>query len=275
MTDPVEDYLDELYAALRVSPRTGRRILAETEDHLRDAVADGLAHGLSEDAAAHRAVQRFGPSGAVARAHRVRLNRRPPAAAGAGMIRMAWLLAAVGLIAIGVSGAVAAGMTAVFGHAFVGGTPAGTTWSAADCGHFLAVWPSAHGCAQAAALENSADAVSLRGLAGVGGLILLAGYRAAGRWRGTGRGWGLDGLPDSFPPAVGTVVFGTAGVLLTGIAIDLAAFDDGHGTGFYLSGGIVALGVAAGYAVPLYRALLAGLTLPAATATGSARSAPG
>jgi hypothetical protein len=46
-------------------------------------------------------------------------------------------------------------------------------------------------------------------------------------------------------------------VLLTGIAIDSAAVNDGHGAGFYLSGGVVALVVAVGYAVPLYRAILA------------------
>jgi hypothetical protein len=52
------------------------------------------------------------------------------------------------------------------------------------------------------------------------------------------------------------VLFGTAGIILTGMAVDAAVVNNGDGTGFYLSGGIVALAAAAGYLVPLHRALL-------------------
>jgi len=52
--DLVEDYLDQLYARLRCAPRDARRILAEAEDHLREAVSDGLAAGLTETEAQQR-----------------------------------------------------------------------------------------------------------------------------------------------------------------------------------------------------------------------------
>ena len=75
--DVVEEYLDRLYAALRTKPREARRVLAEAEDHLREAVAEGLAAGLSERAAQEHAVSSFGSVRAVVRAHDARLRRLP------------------------------------------------------------------------------------------------------------------------------------------------------------------------------------------------------
>ena len=46
--DLVEDYLDQLYARLRCAPRDARAILAEAEDHLHEAVTDGLAAGPAQ-----------------------------------------------------------------------------------------------------------------------------------------------------------------------------------------------------------------------------------
>lgn len=95
----VDQYLDEMFDLLARTGAAGRRALAETEDHLRAAVADGMANGLSAQQAEHHAVARFGPPARVARqlrrAHRgAWLN---PAISGA------WLLAGLGLVALGVS----------------------------------------------------------------------------------------------------------------------------------------------------------------------------
>jgi hypothetical protein len=50
-------------------------VVGASEEHLRDAVAAGIAEGLTEDEAHHRAVRRSGPPSSVARAHRVRLRQ--------------------------------------------------------------------------------------------------------------------------------------------------------------------------------------------------------
>ncbi len=46
--DPVEEYLGQLYASLRTTPREARRIIAGAEDYLRESVEAGLAAGLTE-----------------------------------------------------------------------------------------------------------------------------------------------------------------------------------------------------------------------------------
>ena len=50
-TDLIEDYLDRLLVSLSGSPRQVRHTLAEVEAHLRDAEAEGIAAGLTGDAA--------------------------------------------------------------------------------------------------------------------------------------------------------------------------------------------------------------------------------
>ena len=57
--DPrAEEYLDQIYASLRTTPREARRIIAEAEDHLRESVEAGLAAGLTERAAQEAATSR-------------------------------------------------------------------------------------------------------------------------------------------------------------------------------------------------------------------------
>jgi hypothetical protein len=62
MTDDeaIERYLDELLVQLRGSPRIVRRVLAEAESHLQDAVAAGMD--------ADEAISRFGNAPVVAAA---------------------------------------------------------------------------------------------------------------------------------------------------------------------------------------------------------------
>lgn len=250
--DPVEEYLDQLYAKLHVAPREGRRILAEAEDHLREAVAGGLAAGLTHREAQEQAISAFGPVSAVVRAHEARRGRPAVAVLLGDLTMSGWLLLLVGLIAVGASGLVAAIMNAALGPRFVAGNPDASGLSAAACHGYLALWPAAHSCAQAVMLEISSDAVSLRGAGGIAGLILLAGYLLARRWHPR------TVLPDAFVPTVAVSLFGAAGAVLAWLTIHhrLGVLGAAPGTGLQLSGAIVALVAAAASAWPLQRALL-------------------
>ncbi len=255
MSDLVEEYLDELYSKLRGSPRQGRRLLAEAEDHLRQGVAEGLAGGLTLEEAQQHAVSSFGSVRAVVRAHDTRLRRVPGAAVLAELVMSSWKLGSIGLLAVGASGLVVAAMNVLFGRPFVAAVAPGTRLPAVDCRYWLNIWPGAHSCTQAYMLESSSDAVSLRVVAGLLGLILLGGYylaRRRFRWRGV--------LPDGFTPTIAVSLFGAAGLGLAGLAAmhggDVVAVDGITGPGFYLSGAIVALAMAAGYGLKLRRTLL-------------------
>jgi vacuolar-type H+-ATPase subunit H len=253
--DLVENYLDQLYARLRCAPRDARRILAEAEDHLREAVTDGLAAGLARTEAEEQAVSSFGSVRAVVRAHDARLRRLPTAAVLRDVILTTWRLGAIGLVAVGASGLIAWLMNAVFGRSFVGGAPGAVRYPAADCQRWLSLWPHAHTCAQAVMLENSSDAVTLRLAAGVLGVAALATYHLARRRS-------RDLLPDSFTPTVAMTLFGAAGLGLAVISVDdtVLGMRSGLGTaagaGFYLSGAIVALVMALRYARQLHRSIL-------------------
>jgi hypothetical protein len=106
-TDLIEGYLDPLLTHLWGSAQDVRRILSETEEHLRDATAELAAAGASEADAQRQAIARFGDPGTLARWFSTRLAPVPPVAVAAELARVAVLLGAVGLVAIGASGALA------------------------------------------------------------------------------------------------------------------------------------------------------------------------
>jgi hypothetical protein len=56
----VERYLDRLFDLMAGTGSAGRRTLVEVEDHLREAVADGAAAGMTQDEAEADAVRKFG-----------------------------------------------------------------------------------------------------------------------------------------------------------------------------------------------------------------------
>ena len=249
--DPIEEYLDLLYVRLRITPRRARRVLAEAEDHLREAAAQGMAAGLTEREAQEAAISSFGSVRAVVRAHDVRLQRFPAVAVVRDLVLAAWMLGTFGLLAVGASGLVAAGMNLLFGPRFVGGTvPSGAKLAASACQGWLADNPGVHSCAQAAMLETSVDAVSLRLAAGALGLLLLAGYRLVRRDGSPGV------LPEAFVPTVAVSLFGAAALGLVWLATTGAVVGASSGPGFYLSGAIVALAAAAVFVPQLRRALL-------------------
>ena len=71
-TDPIQGYLDQLLTYLRGSAHDVRRILSETEEHLRDATAELVAAGASEEEAQRLAIERFGHPRTVAQRFSVR-----------------------------------------------------------------------------------------------------------------------------------------------------------------------------------------------------------
>lgn len=231
MSEPIEQYLDELYACLPADPRRARRLLDEAADHLY-ATADSLqADGLDRVDAEREAVRRFGPGAELARADDGRSFRRLLLETAAAVT----FLGAVGLIAVGLSGLLAAAMTALFGTDFVGGGLAGSLFGG----------PPATGT------EDAGDAVSLRVLAGLAGVVLLAAVWAVRR-----TGLRLRVLPASYVDLVALVAFTGATVALAAASIDQVVQHAGRGTGFFLSGAIVSLVGAALFGLRSVRTVL-------------------
>jgi hypothetical protein len=234
--EPIEDYLDELLSRLRVPPRATRRLLAETEDHLRQAAEAAEQAGASRVAAERQAVAQFGPAARVAA--EASAARQPAPLAALGVLAWSGLaLSGLGLVAVGLSGIVAAIFNAIAGQRFVGALP--QTSAAAPCGHFLALHPVAHNCAQAAVLENSADAVALRLLAGVVGLVLVGLAWWARRYLSTDPSFRR--LLSAALATAAFLSFGAATVVLLGMSLDTAVHYGSRGVGWYLSGGLVSL----------------------------------
>jgi hypothetical protein len=234
-TEPIEDYLDELLSRLRLPPRATRRLLAETEDHLLQAAEQAERAGASPVAAEREAVARFGTPAQVAA--EASAARRPDARAALGVV--AWsglMLSGVGLVAVGLSGILAALFNVVAGRRFVGGLPQS---SASACHHFLALHPAAPNCAAAAILENSSDAVALRLLAGMLGLLLVGAAWWARRYLTTDPSFRR--ILAAATTAVAALGFSIATVVLLGMSIDTAVHHGSRGVGWYLSGGIVSL----------------------------------
>jgi hypothetical protein len=250
--DLVEDYLDRLQASLRTTPRETRRIITEAEDHLREGVADGRAAGLTECEAQEAAISSFGLVSAVVRAHQ---RRFPPAVVLGELVMAAWKLSWVLLLTVAASGVVALAMDLVLGRRFVGGNPSAATLSASQCHYWLSIWPSARTCTQAGVLEASSDAVSLRVVAALPGLLLMAAYFLVRHYR-RHRGRERQVLPDGFVPTVAASLFGAMAVGLAGLSVQQVNAVTLGGPGQYLSGAIAALAVAVAFVPALRRTLL-------------------
>ena len=212
---PIEDYLDDLLRRLRTDARTTRRMLAEATDHLYATAAALQGEGLSHAQAESEAVRRFGPIAPIARA----TIRRSLINLIAETARGAVFLGACGLIAVGISGLVALVMNISVGRSFVGGV---TTFPGQAPG------PSVN--------EVADDAVVLRVIAGVIGLLVLLGYLAWQR-----RGSHLRVLPAGLIDALGAAAFAAATIGLTAAASDQAVQTGTPGVGFAVSGAVVAL----------------------------------
>jgi hypothetical protein len=230
---PVDRYLDTLFDKLSGTGGAGRRALAEAEDHLRAAVA---ASPLPGDEAENAAVQQFGASDRIAR--ELRVTHQGLAAVLRPMFSGAWLLGAIGLLAMGVSGLLAEVFGRVGSAAFVAGDAAGVTYTPDRCADYFEYFPNAKSCGEAAALHHWGEVVDGRVAAGVLGLLTLLAYVVARRTLMRGAAWQPSWRGVT---VVALAMFGAVAVVFLGIGVMENAFGLTDGTGVELADGSVAL----------------------------------
>jgi uncharacterized membrane protein len=260
--DAIEEYLDELFARLAGPPAEVRRVLAESEAHLRDAVDNELATGASRSEAERAAIARFGSPSDVARAvNRASVQARTVSVLAA-LAGPAMRMVAAGLIAIGVSAALARVLAGLTSSNFVFGLPPGVIPAASRCAHWLAVQPTAKTCAQAAMYENADDTLQLYVGFAVLGLVVLALIgivfaivRRARVRRVGGRGAVRAAPPSGVVEAIGTTVFGGVGLALLAAGLTNSASTGLWGHGLWYVEATVSLLIAAVYLVRFIRTL--------------------
>jgi hypothetical protein len=253
--DPIDDYLDRLLAALPPGTPDARRLLAEAEDHLRDAVDDAVSHGVPPDDAAFAAIARFGPPRVVARTWR--RSRVTTAMVVTRLARAGAALAVVGLLAVGASGALAAGMRAAAGPEFMANNLTRVPFSAERCATFRRLEPSATTCGQAAMLHHAHEMVIVRLGAGAVGLVGAAVFGGlTRRRRRQGHRRTDDVLPAPLVPAVAATAFGLGAAGFTLLGIDSAIGDTGPGQ--YLSAAVPAAIAAVAFGAVAIRRLVVG-----------------
>jgi hypothetical protein len=235
MESPVERLLDDLFDRLAGSGSAGRRALAEAEDHLRSSVDEGLARGLDQNQAEEQAVRRFGSPARIA--GELRLAHQGIGALLRGAFVGAWLIGAVALIAIGLSGLLNEAFGRIFGPGFVAGDRSGVTYTPDRCADYFEYDPTAASCGDAAAFHHWGEVVEGRVAVGVLGLLALGAWGIARRLILRGPNWSV---PTGYVAAVLAAMFGAAGVLLTGVSVMSIAFGERSGVGVNLSDGLVA-----------------------------------
>ncbi len=224
--DPIDGYLDALLGRLRGDPSTVRRILTETEAHLRDAVDAG--------ATAEEAIARFGPVDVIATQ---RWSSRPWARLLSELVVVACLLGSLGLAAIGVSGVIAAAMDVTAGPQFVAGDLPGVSYDAARCAELREYATLGANCLTAAARHHTDEVETYRLAAGVLGMIGLATWWALRRrWRPPT----TTALPTGLVDAVAATAFGIAALFLVAQATNGLAARTTDGLGQWASGALVA-----------------------------------
>jgi hypothetical protein len=192
------------------------------------------------------------------RTARVPLRQRvtgvfPSAHAVSELAQSLAFLAAIGLIAIGLSGLLAAGFGAAYGKGFVSGDVAGVTYTPARCADYFEYEQAARTCEQAATLHHFGEVVFYREAAGVLGLAALGSFFVIQRFNrrfGSGRA-----LPEGFTVSIGAALFGLAAFGLLGLGLGPLIIGRSTGIGQYLSGGVVAFFVFIGFAIALLRVL--------------------
>ncbi|MEP7089525.1 MAG: hypothetical protein ABI776_05390 [Nocardioidaceae bacterium] len=239
--DQIDAYLDELAVRLRIGPARVRRLLAEAEEHLREAAARDVAAGTDQQLAEHRAVERFGtPRQVAAAANGSTVSLLGPLAQGGAH------LAAVASVTVLAGSLLAHLVAAVTSTTSAFGLPRGALPSPARIGQWVAAQPGVHDWHAAAASENADDTLILRGgfalVCLVGALVILrVGRRRASPPRG------------GIIPAIGMTAFGGAGVLLLAGGVSDTYLQAEWGRGLWFSDATVALLAAAAYALILLR----------------------
>lgn len=232
--DLIEQYLDELVAQLApLGPRRLRQVLAESEAHLRDAVAEAVAGGMDERDAHAQAIARFGPVDALVAAE-YQSKAGSALTVGRQAVSSLWLLGAIAGVAVGVSGLAAALVPLVFGRTFLIDVAPNTVLSATDCARWLAGDPTAGSCRDAAIADWVDEVVGYRVAVGVLGVLALVGLLRR-------RGWLADGLPRAVSDTVAVTGFAVGALLTLVLGWNAVATAGGHGSGQWFSATIVAL----------------------------------
>jgi hypothetical protein len=148
------------------------------------------------------------------------------------------VLGGIGLVAVGLSGVLAAGGGMAFGKSWVAGDPPSVHYSASRCADFSEYAPHARSCEVAATEHHFVEVVDFRIAAGLVGAFVLGACALLARRRS--RLLRSDRLPLAFDATVAAVLFGAAALWLLGYGIDQQRLGY-HGAGMYLSGGVVAL----------------------------------
>jgi hypothetical protein len=223
--DPIDTYLDELLGRLRGDPATVRRILTESEAHLRDAVDAGATPA--------EAIARYGDPALVA-AHQRASGAVPWLTVIGRLAVAACLLVSLGLVAVGVSGVVAAGMDAAFGPRFVAGDLPTISYTGPRCAEYFEYAPGTTSCLAAAARHHTDEVERYRIAAGVAGLVGL------GVWFAVRRRHQVGALPAGVVSGIGATAFTVAAVLVGTAAIPILEAGSTAGIGQWLSGAGVA-----------------------------------
>jgi hypothetical protein len=252
---PVEDYLDRLLVATPGPPREVRSLLAEAEAHLRDATADGLAQGLTQEEAESQAVARFGTVRLVT-AGESRRQSLPLGALVRQIVTSALWLGGIGGVAVGISGIIEWIMGSLGGSTFIVDISSHTYLAPSDCARWLAQDRAAHSCYQAALSDWSFEVVGFRLVVGVLGLMALAAYFLVRRRRHFGN------LPASVVDTIAVTLFSGSGLFLFGLGVDWVA-QGKNGAGQWLAAAPVALALAVYFGLRL----LGELRRPPAVAT--------
>jgi hypothetical protein len=161
-------------------------------------------------------------------------------------------LAAITLVAIGLSGILAFGLGLVEGRSFVSGSAVHVTYSAHTCRELFEDAPHARNCAEAAAKRHFWVVIWERIGAGALGGVLLAVATALRRRR---RNAVTATLSDALAASFATATFAVVGIGLFARGLDIALRNADGGGGGFLSVGVVALALAAWFAVETTRAL--------------------
>lgn len=230
----LESYLDEVLVCLRGRPRDVRWLLAEVESHLREAIAAGVAAGLSELAATEEALRRFGPPATVAR------GQRPWAAYRlvAGQLAEAALLVASLLFAALGAAAIPAGILAVSGNAtLVTGDQPGLTATASRC-QYLLHQVRAASCQQALTVHHLTEVLRNHLAAGWAGVVLLGVWWAVHLHRKSR----VSILPAGFALTVASTLLATVAAFLLAFGILAVLHGNTAAGGLIGSGDLVTTG---------------------------------
>jgi hypothetical protein len=248
--DVIEQFLDRLLVSLSGSPRQVRHTLAEVEAHLRDAAAEGVAAGLSEQDAQLWAVERMGPVHEVTGGPAA--LTRPSGALLRRLTLTACLVGGAGLAAVGGAGLIGRWFEAVRGNEFLTAPWPPGSYTQADCARWLAGDPGTHSCVTAMLADHAGDIMMEATAAGVLGVLILAVYVVLRmRWRDRAT---MTALPAGSAEALGAALAGLAAVACFGVAWNIESTQQGMGAGTPWSFGLAATAAALAFALALWRA---------------------